>query len=302
MPLVQPIHDKPVTKTKTRQSLNNSSAVVRKLAARDKRNITCRQSKVKPKPKEQCEDFADGDSDCKIDAENEENFDWDSDEIEEEEELTDRERRIKEIFISHKEACRDAAELFVIMATVSGVTNVFSLKGDSKSKPSADDSIKFFADPKGDLFICRTVYNMWACERAKDKQIWCDRFNVSNKTMYTIQKRIEEWFPNTCSCSFLQHKEELEEMNIDPDKLHKELIIQSEWNLKVWSKSICKPVTFHVENSDKILNWENGNFENLFKKITKMVSGYPKMVVYLKTRTILKIYSIIQNCLLEMQR
>ena len=39
----------------------------------------------------------------------------------------------------------------------------------------------------------------------------------------------------------------MEEIGIDPDKLHKELIIQSELDFKVLTKSNCKGITFHVE-------------------------------------------------------
>ena len=184
------------------------------------------------------------------------------------------------------------------MATVSDITDVVSVQRHSRSNLSEEDPIELFSDLKGDLFTFRTLYNAWAGERVKDKQIRCDSFDVNNKTIYTIQKRIAEWFPYTRASSFFHHREELEEIGIDPDKLHKELIIQSELDLKVLTKSNCKAITFHVENSDKILNWENGKFEKLFVKITKTVSGYPKMVVSLKTRKSPKIENIISNCLL----
>ena len=217
-----------------------------------------------------------------------------------EEELTDKQRRIKEILISHREVCKDIAELFVVMATVSDITDVFSVKRHRRPKLSEEESIKLFSDPKGDQFTCRTVYNGWAGERVKDEQIWCDSFDVNNKTMYNIQKRIEEWFPNTCACSFLHHRKELEDMgmDMDPDKLHKELIIQSELDLKVLTKSNCKAITFHVENPDKILNWKNSKFEKPFAKIIKTVRAHPKMVVNLKTKISPKIENIISNCLL----
>ena len=103
--------------------------------------------------------FADGDSDCEERAvEHEEKIlNCDSDGIGVEEELTDRERRIKEIFISHVGACKDIAELFAIMATVSGITDVFSVKRHRRSKLSEEDPIELFSDPRGDLFTCRTV-------------------------------------------------------------------------------------------------------------------------------------------------
>ena len=306
------IHDetlKCVTNARSRRSFKHyndykgidSSERSSKLVACDRRIVTGRKSQVTTNERKTDEHkrFADDDSDCEKRAvKYEEIFDWDSNGITEEKHLANRERRIKEFFISHVGACKDMAELFTIMATVSDITDVFSVKRHRRSKPSEEDPIELFSDPKGDLFTCRNVYNAWSGERVKDKQIWCDSFDVNNKTMYTIQKRIEEWFPKMSACSFFHHGEELEEIGIDPDKLHKELIIQSELDLKVLTKSNCKAITFYVENSDKILNWENGKFEKLFAKITKTVSAHPKMVVNLKTKISLKIENIISNCLL----
>ena len=310
---MRPIHDetlKCVTNARSRRSFKHyndfkaidSSERSHKLVACDRRIVTPRKSQATTKEQktDKHKGFADNVSDCEKRAvEHEEKIlNCDSNGIGVEEELTDRERRIKEIFISHVGACKDIAELFATMATVSDITDVFSVKRHSRSKLSEEDPIELFSDPRGDLFTCRTVYNAWAGERVKDKQIWCNRYDVNNKTMYTIQKRIEEWFPKTCACSFLHHREELENMGMDPDKLHKELIIQSELDLKVLTKSNCKAITFHVENSDKILNWENGKFEKLFANITKTVSAHPKMVVNLKTKISPKIENIISNCLL----
>ena len=107
----------------------DSSERSSKLVACDRRIVTGRKSQVTTNERKTDEQkgFADDDSDCEKRAvKYEEIFDWDSNGITEEKHLANRERRIKEFFISHVGACKDMVELFTIMATVSDITDVFS--------------------------------------------------------------------------------------------------------------------------------------------------------------------------------
>ena len=101
--------------------------------------------------------------------------------------------------------------------------------------------------------------------------------------MYTIEKRIEDWFPGTCQCSFENNTQKLEDMSVDNDKLYKELILSSEWDLKLFLRSHYKPAMFHVENTRKILQCDNSKFEKLLRRVKRMFSEFPRIVFYLKS-------------------
>ena len=96
----------------------DSSERSSKLVACDRRIVTGRKSQVTTNERKTDEHkgFADDDSDCEKRAVKYEIFDWDSNGITEEKHLANRERRIKDFFISHVGACKDMAELFTIMA------------------------------------------------------------------------------------------------------------------------------------------------------------------------------------------